>query len=119
MTPTEILGSPTTADDLESALAFALRFEGRKRVHNADEIMTAIVAKRLAAHLERAGFAVMKKPADVALQSWEEAFRGSDLGPQTTERRTSAAQIVLGQVHPKRKARPERPLQNLGGAIRR
>ena len=45
-------------------------------MHNADEIMTAIVAKRLAAHLERAGFAVMKKPADVALQSWEEAFRG-------------------------------------------
>ena len=36
---------------------------GRKRVHNADEIMSEIVAKRLVEHLERAGFVVMRKPA--------------------------------------------------------
>jgi hypothetical protein len=36
--------------------------QGRKRVHNADEIMAEIVAKRLIEHLERAGFVVMKKP---------------------------------------------------------
>ena len=37
----------TTADssDVVGALAFALRFQGRKRVHNADEIMAEIVAK--------------------------------------------------------------------------
>ena len=29
-------------EDLADALAFALRFEGRKRVHNADELMSAI-----------------------------------------------------------------------------
>jgi hypothetical protein len=39
----------------------ALRFRGRKRVHNADEIMAEIVAKRLVEHLERAGFVVMKR----------------------------------------------------------
>jgi hypothetical protein len=39
--------SPATAKDVADALAFALRFEGRKRVHNADEIISAIVAKRL------------------------------------------------------------------------
>jgi hypothetical protein len=39
--------SPATFEDVADALAFALRFEGRKRVHNADELMSAIVAKRL------------------------------------------------------------------------
>jgi hypothetical protein len=38
-------------------------YQGRKRVHNADEIMAEIVAKRLVEHLERAGFVVMKRPA--------------------------------------------------------
>jgi hypothetical protein len=54
--------TPATPDDLAAALAFALRFQGRKRVHNADEIMAEIVAKRLVEHLERAGFVVMKRP---------------------------------------------------------
>ncbi len=53
---------PATPEDVTDALAFALRFQGRKRVHNADELMSAIVAKRLVEHLERSGFVVMKKP---------------------------------------------------------
>ena len=53
---------PATAEDVANALAFALRFSGRKRVHNADELMSSIVAKRLAEHLERSGFVVMKRP---------------------------------------------------------
>jgi len=56
--------TPATPDDLVAALAFALRFAGRKRVHNADEIMAEIVAKRLAEHLRRAGFVVMKRPPE-------------------------------------------------------
>ena len=59
--PTDAL-TPATAEDVASALAFALRFSGRKRVHNADELMSSIVAKRLAEHLERSGFVVMKRP---------------------------------------------------------
>jgi hypothetical protein len=55
--------APADPSDLASALAFALRFQGRKRVHNDDEIMAEIVARRLVTHLERAGFIVMKKPA--------------------------------------------------------
>ncbi len=50
----------TTA--LADALAFALRFDGRRRKHHAAEIMARIVAKRLAEHLERSGFVVMKRP---------------------------------------------------------
>jgi hypothetical protein len=45
-----------TADDVADALAFALRFQVRKKTHNADEIMSLIVS-----HLERSGFVVMKK----------------------------------------------------------
>ena len=39
----------TAADpaDLAAALAFALRYQGRKRVHNADQLMAEIVAGRL------------------------------------------------------------------------
>jgi hypothetical protein len=54
--------TPASAEDLADALAFALRFDGRKRVHNAGEIMARIVAKRLVDHLERAGFVVMQRP---------------------------------------------------------
>jgi hypothetical protein len=43
-------------------LSFALRYEGRKRVHQADEAMAQITAERLVAHLARCGFVVMKKP---------------------------------------------------------
>jgi hypothetical protein len=51
--------SPATFEDVADTLAFALRFQGRKRVHHADELMSAIVAKRLVEHLERSGFVVM------------------------------------------------------------
>jgi hypothetical protein len=34
--------TPADPSDLANALAFALRFHGRKRVHNADEIMAEI-----------------------------------------------------------------------------
>ena len=51
--------TPADRSDIAAALAFALRFAGRKRAHNADEIMAEIVAKRL---LARAGFVVMKRP---------------------------------------------------------
>jgi hypothetical protein len=54
--------TPASAEDLADALAFALRYSGRKRTHDAGEMMAAIVAKRLVEHLERAGFVVMKKP---------------------------------------------------------
>ncbi len=54
--------TPASAEDVAEALAFALRFEGRKRVNDAGEFMAAIVAKRLVRYLERCGFVVMKRP---------------------------------------------------------
>ena len=50
--------------DVDDALAFALRFQDRKRLHKADEFMSAIVAKRLVDHLEQAGFVVVGLETD-------------------------------------------------------
>jgi hypothetical protein len=57
--------STHTRDDLEDAIAFALRFRGRKRVHTAGKVMAAITAERVVAHLEEAGIVVIRKPPGV------------------------------------------------------
>ncbi|MDE3175726.1 MAG: hypothetical protein KGM15_06395 [Pseudomonadota bacterium] len=54
--------SPASAQDIADALAFALRYSGRKRVHDSAEIMAAIVARRLVEHLDRCGFVILRKP---------------------------------------------------------
>jgi hypothetical protein len=51
-----------TPDDIAETLAFALRFDGRKRKSDAAEMMSIIVAKRLVDHLARSGFVILKKP---------------------------------------------------------
>jgi len=48
----DVLDDAAHRDIVDSGtLAFALRFQDRKRVHDADEIMAAIVAKRIVEHL--------------------------------------------------------------------
>jgi hypothetical protein len=39
-----------------------VQFDGRKRMHRADETMARIVAEQLVEALERAGFVVMQRP---------------------------------------------------------
>ena len=53
---------PATADEIADALSFALRYQGRKRVHHADDVMARITAERLVQHLEGSGFVLMKGP---------------------------------------------------------
>lgn len=57
---------PATAEEIADSLAFALRYEGRKRVNHADEMMARITADRLVRHLEGSGFVLMKQPASQA-----------------------------------------------------
>jgi hypothetical protein len=57
---------PATADEIAETLAFALRYDGRKRVHDADLAMGRITAERLVRHLEQSGFVVMKRPLAAA-----------------------------------------------------
>ena len=56
------LDTPADPGELAAALAFALLFDGRKRLHLADEVIAKIAARRQVEHLERAGFVVMKRP---------------------------------------------------------
>ncbi len=53
---------PATAEEMAETLSFALRFDGRRRVHTADDVMARITAERLVRHLELSGFVMMKKP---------------------------------------------------------
>jgi hypothetical protein len=57
---------PVTADEIVDALSFALRYQGRKRVHRADDMMARITAERIVQHLEASGFVLMKGPPRVA-----------------------------------------------------
>jgi hypothetical protein len=57
---------PATADEIAEALAFALRYHGRKRVNHADDAMARITAERLVQHLQASGFVLMKRPPRVA-----------------------------------------------------
>jgi hypothetical protein len=54
--------TPADPQDLVDSIAFALRFSGRKRVHDADAFMGKIAADRIVRHLEKARYVVMKKP---------------------------------------------------------
>ena len=68
--------TPAEPRDLADAIAFALRFEGRKRVHQADEYMATIAAERVVRHLERAGFVVVKRPPEVGAAALGRGFEG-------------------------------------------
>jgi hypothetical protein len=57
---------PATPDEITESLSFALRYDGRKRVRDADDAMARITAERLVRHLERSGFVLMKRPPDAA-----------------------------------------------------
>ena len=54
---------PATRDELTWSLSFALRFNGRRRIHRADDLMAQITVERLVEYLERAGYVVMCKPS--------------------------------------------------------
>lgn len=58
--------APASADEIADSLSYALRFDGRKRVHHADEAMARITAERLVRHLERCGYVLMRKPEATA-----------------------------------------------------
>lgn len=67
--PAEKLTPADPADpaDLAAALAFALRFQGRKRVHNADEIMSEMVSN---------GFIAAKGPSIIGGTALARRFDG-------------------------------------------
>ena len=67
--------TPASPEELQQTLAFALRYDGRRRVHHSDELMARITAERLVRHLEQSGFVVMKKPAAAAHGLPDKSYR--------------------------------------------
>jgi hypothetical protein len=53
---------PATAKEIAETLSFALRYDGRRRVHHADDVMAWITAERLVRQLEQSGYVLMKRP---------------------------------------------------------
>jgi hypothetical protein len=78
--------TPAGPSDLAAALAYARRYQGRKRVHSADELMSDIVAKRLVEHLERAGFAVIPCRVCPRQGSYRLARLAAKFGPEISLR---------------------------------
>jgi len=56
-----------SVEEIVESLAFALRYEGRKRVYHADETMARITADRLVRHLAEAGFVLMRRGGGAAI----------------------------------------------------
>jgi hypothetical protein len=57
---------PATPAEVADALAYALRFDGRRRVRDAEPAMARIAAERLVEHLQLAGFIILKRPPSPA-----------------------------------------------------
>jgi hypothetical protein len=57
---------PADPADVADALAYALRYDGNRRVHHADEVMARITAERLIRHLAQAGFVLMRQEPGAA-----------------------------------------------------
>ena len=57
---------PATPEEIADTLAFALRYEGKKRVFHADDAMARITADHLVRALEASGYVVSKRDAAAA-----------------------------------------------------
>lgn len=54
---------PATVGEVRDSLSFALRYDGRRRVHTADDVMAHVTAERLVRHLQLSGFVLMRLAA--------------------------------------------------------
>jgi hypothetical protein len=57
---------PADPADVADALAYALRYDGNRRVYHADDVMARITADYLIRHLTACGFVVMRAPPGAA-----------------------------------------------------
>ena len=67
--------TPALPEDVVHELSFALRFRGRKRVTQGDELMARVTAERLVEHLRQSGFVIMRHPPGAAPRMPEETYR--------------------------------------------
>ena len=67
---------PATAEQVETSLAFALRFDDGRRIHTEDHAMARITAERVVQHLDRLGYVVSHEASAGSLAE----SAGSDIG---------------------------------------
>ena len=65
MTNAPLLRSADPAD-VADALAYALRYDGNRRVYHTDDVMARITADYLISRLAQGGFVVMRAPPGAA-----------------------------------------------------
>jgi hypothetical protein len=53
---------PVAPEDLAYSISFALRFSGKKRFHNGDQLVADITADHIVRYLDRCGYVLMKRP---------------------------------------------------------
>jgi hypothetical protein len=84
--------------------SLALRYEGRRRVHNADEYMAAIAAERVVRHLERAGLVVMKRRPEIGGAALGGDSKGNPQRPSFQARSTQSGARWSRSRRPRRKS---------------
>ena len=57
---------PANSGEIIEIVSLALRYQGGKQVHDADDTMARITADRLVWHLEQARFVLMRPPPGAA-----------------------------------------------------
>jgi hypothetical protein len=59
--PDDETRTPAAPEDVADSISFALRWSGRKRVHDGGALAASIAADRIVRHLERCGYVLMKR----------------------------------------------------------
>jgi|tagenome__1003787_1003787.scaffolds.fasta_scaffold20825686_3 hypothetical protein len=57
---------PADSAEVADAIAYALRYDDKRRVHHADHVMARITAEYLIRHLEQFGFVLLREPPGAA-----------------------------------------------------
>ncbi|MCE2576699.1 MULTISPECIES: hypothetical protein [Komagataeibacter] len=52
---------PASLEEIEASLSHGLRYDGRRKVHTADEMMARITAERLVAYLQACGYVILRR----------------------------------------------------------
>ena len=76
---------PASPDEIAETLGFALQYNGRRRVRDADEVMARITAERLVRHLQQSGFVLMRKPPATAPTTAIMPVSGADAGQDAAD----------------------------------
>ncbi|MEZ7137991.1 hypothetical protein [Komagataeibacter sp. SM21] len=71
---------PASLEEIEASLSHGLRYDGRRKVHTADEMMARITAERLVAYLQSCGYVILRRAGAPAPSSSTHRHPHADAG---------------------------------------